>query len=55
MTAAELCTLGNKHGRGWQSRLARDLEVSPRTVRRWVAGKHAIKPVIARRIRELLQ
>lgn len=55
VTAAELRTLGNKHGRGWQTRLARQLEVNPRTVRRWLAGKHVIKPVIARRIRELLK
>lgn len=27
-----------RYGNGWQSKLARDLDVNPRTVRRWAAG-----------------
>jgi len=30
------------HGSEWQNRLARQLEVSDRTVRRWVAGEMAV-------------
>ncbi len=39
MTPTELRKLGDKHGHGWQTRLARALPVDPRTVRRWLAGK----------------
>lgn len=42
MTPAELRSLGEQHGHGWQTRLARGLEVDSRTVRRWLAGKARI-------------
>jgi DNA-binding transcriptional regulator YdaS (Cro superfamily) len=32
------------YGPRWQSDLARDLGVSDRTVRRWVAGTHDVPP-----------
>lgn len=49
------------YGAAWQTALARDLDVAPRTVRRWAAG--AMRPadvrgdlvaVCRRRIKELL-
>lgn len=55
MTPAELRKLGDKHGRGWQTRLARALPVNVRTVRRWLAGKTRIHPALAVRIRGLLK
>ena len=43
MTAHELQTLASAaYGRGWQSRLARDLGVSHPTVWRWTHGRHRI-------------
>lgn len=35
------------YGRDWQSALARDLAVTPRTMRRWVASTHPPPPGIA--------
>lgn len=51
MTPAELRKLGKKHGRGWQARLARDLPVNARTIRRWLSGKTTMHPAIAKQIR----
>ena len=54
MTPAELREIGEKlFGPRWQTPLARALPVSARTVRYWLAGKRAIRPVIAERIRSL--
>ncbi|OWK42112.1 adhesin [Fimbriiglobus ruber] len=53
MTPTELRNLGDKHGRGWQTRLARAVPVDVRTVRRYLSGKVAIRPVIAMRIRQV--
>ncbi|WP_020472417.1 hypothetical protein [Zavarzinella formosa] len=53
MTPAELRTLGDRHGRGWQTRLARAVPVDVRTVRRYLSGKIIIKPIIASRIRQV--
>jgi plasmid maintenance system antidote protein VapI len=53
MTPAELRKLGDKHGRGWQTRLARAVPVDVRTVRRYLSGKVVIRPVIAMRIRQV--
>jgi len=48
VTQQLLCAVGAAlYGRDWQSPLARDLEVSDRTVRRWVAGTHPPPPGIA--------
>jgi hypothetical protein len=40
-------------GPRWQTRLARALPDSTRTIRSWLAGKRAICPVIAEQIRGL--
>ena len=43
MTAAELYILASAaYGRGWQSKLARDLGVSHPTVWRWAHGRHKV-------------
>ena len=43
MTALELMALASAaYGRGWQSRLARDLGVSHPTIWRWAHGRHRI-------------
>jgi hypothetical protein len=54
MTPAELRTHGERlFGSRWQTKLARALPVTPRSVRHWLSGKHPIRPVIAARIRSL--
>lgn len=54
MTPAELRSIGERlYGPRWQSPLARALPVSTRTIRYWLSGKRAIRPVIAARIRSL--
>ncbi len=54
MIPTELRTIGEQlYGPRWQSKLARALPVSPRSVRYWLSGKRAIRPVIAERIRLL--
>ena len=54
MTPAELRKIGEQlYGPRWQSKLARALPVSPRTVRYWLSGKRAIRPMVAERIRSL--
>jgi plasmid maintenance system antidote protein VapI len=56
MTPEELTAIGEQlYGARWKARLARALPVSNRTVRYWVSGKRAIRPVIAARIRSLLE
>ncbi len=56
MTPAELRTLCEAtYGPRWQTKLARALPVSPRTVRYWLSGKRAIRPVIAERIIDLAE
>jgi len=46
---ASVCYGGNR----WQSQIARDLGVSDRTVRRWIAGEAAIPEGIERDIKAL--
>jgi hypothetical protein len=54
MTSGELRTIGERlYGPRWQTKLARALPVSTRTVRYWLSGERAIRPVIAERIRGL--
>ncbi|QEL14811.1 helix-turn-helix domain-containing protein [Limnoglobus roseus] len=55
MTPAELRTLGNKHGRGWQARLARELPINARTIRRWLSGKTTMHPAIAKQVRHVME
>jgi hypothetical protein len=48
--------IGNElYGSCWQVRLARDLNISDRTVRRWVAGKSPVPSWVWYRLRELLR
>lgn len=54
-TRDQLHEAGNAlYGRQWQSALARELGVDPRTVRRWASGKIAPSPWVAREINRLL-
>lgn len=54
MTPAELRSIGEKlYGPCWQTPLARALPVATRTIRYWLAGKRAIRPLVAERIRSL--
>jgi hypothetical protein len=54
MTPAELRKIGEAlYGPRWQTPLSRALPVSTRTIRYWLTGKRAIRPVIAARIRSL--
>lgn len=54
MTPEELRELGEKlYGSKWQTPLAREVYVTTRSVRYWLAGKHEIKPLIAEKIRGL--
>ncbi len=55
MTPTELRRIGELlHGPHWQTKLARALPVSTRTIRYWLSGKRAIRPVIAERIRVMV-
>lgn len=55
LTRDQLHEAGNAlYGRQWQSALARDLGVDPRTVRRWASGKIAPSPWAVREINRLL-
>ena len=52
MTRDELREIGRQlYGELWQSPLARNAGVDPRTMRRWVAGDRAIPEPAARLIR----
>lgn len=54
MTPADLRSLGERvYGPRWQTKLARALPVSTRSIRYWLSGKRKIRPVIAERIRGL--
>ena len=56
MTPAELRKIGESlYGTRWQTKLARALPVSARTVRYWLSGKRSIRPVIVERIKTLLK
>ena len=43
------------YGDQWQAALARDLEVSDRTMRRWAAGDFSIPPTLAAELRDILR
>lgn len=45
---------GALYGLRWQSEIARDLDVSDRTVRRWYAGDQPIPPGVAIDLHRLL-
>ena len=51
MTPSELRSLGAPFP-GWQFRLARCLDVNPRTVRSWASGRSRITPQMERLIRQ---
>ena len=43
MTPNQLAHFGESiYGDGWQSALARDLDIADRTVRRWIAGEFKV-------------
>ena len=53
MTLATLEALGKAlYGPGWQSALARDLGITPRAVRHWMAGAHKVPRDICDRLRD---
>jgi hypothetical protein len=54
MTPTELREIGEAlYGKHWQTKLAVRIKVDPRTVRRWIAGKRKISPLVADYIRTL--
>ena len=55
MTPAELRAIGERHGHGWQTRLANGLEVDSRTIRRWLAGETKINRGMELLIRKTLE
>jgi hypothetical protein len=55
MTPTELRKIGEKlYGARWQTEMAKALSVTARTIRYYSAGKVAIRPVMAKAIRDLL-
>jgi len=55
MTPDDLATAGRAlYGDRWQTSLARDLHVSDRTMRRWLAGEFAIPAAVAAELRAVL-
>lgn len=54
MSPAEIREIGERlYGPRWQSKLARALGVSTRSVRYWLSGKHRIREPMAKLIRLL--
>ncbi len=54
MTSEQLRRIGERlYGWGWLTRLAADLGVTDRTVRRWAAGDYEIPKIAALAIRAL--
>jgi predicted transcriptional regulator len=55
MKADDLARIGTAlYGRQWQSDLARDLGVNPRTVRHWLKGEYRIHPEVDEQMVNLL-
>lgn len=49
MTKDEFRRLGAQvYGVGWQSKMARDLDYNPSTVRRWASGAYPVPTVVAK-------
>jgi hypothetical protein len=42
------------HGEQWQTPLAMDLNVPPRTVRRWLSGADTVPPGVRQELRQML-
>jgi DNA-binding transcriptional regulator YdaS (Cro superfamily) len=55
MTPKQLKALGKKLGEGWQTKLARLLPCTSRTVRRWASGESEISPMVAERIKQVVK
>ncbi len=56
MTPEQLKQVGEAlYGHEWQSRLARDLNISSRTVRRWAAGEYEVQGWAIGKLIELCQ
>jgi len=54
MTPEELKQVGESlYGTRWQTKLARELPINVRTLRRWLSGEVAIRPIVANRIRDI--
>ena len=55
MTPTELRAVGEAlYGPVWQSKMARELGVSSRCIRRWLSGERRIGPLAERAIRSLV-
>jgi hypothetical protein len=55
MTPKQLAEVGEAlYGPHWQSFLARDLGIDPRSMRRYVAGDRQVPPEMPAQLRELL-
>lgn len=55
-TASPLRAVGEAlYGRQWQSDIARDLDVSDRTVRRWIAGADPLPAGVVAELRRLCE
>ena len=53
LTPTTLEALGKAlYGPGWQSALARDLDITPRAVRHWMAGAHKVPKDVCARLRD---
>jgi hypothetical protein len=54
MTPKQLSKLGMKLGDGWQSKLSRLMPCNVRTIRYWLSGNRKIRPMVAARIKEVI-
>lgn len=55
MTPSSFIQIGMKlFGRGWQTDIAEQLGVAPRTVRRWIAGERSMPEDISLRVHRVI-
>lgn len=54
MTPTELYELGCQLGYGWQTWLAGEIPCNPRTLRRLLSGERPIRPIVEKRVREVI-
>jgi hypothetical protein len=55
LTPAELRKIGERlYGVRWQTKLARALPLSTRTIRSWLTSKRKIRPLVVERIRAMV-
>ena len=55
MTPAQFKKLGKKLGEGWQEKLALLMPCEVRSVYYWAAGERGIRPMIAERIKQVVE